>query len=235
MRVENPSVKIIVAQIIPMSAAACVTCPADIVEFNSALPAWAATLTTAQSPIVLVDQWTGYDAVADSVDGVHPNNTGFQKMADRWYPALAHVLSGVTPPPPSSSPTTRPTGSPTTRPSASPTVRPTASPTTPSGPGACAVAYQVTSQWSGGFQADVTVTNRSSVASSAWTATLTFANGQQVTQAWNATVTQNGATVTARNVSYNGTLAAGAATSFGFLASWSTGTNAVPAISCTSS
>ncbi|GIH19889.1 cellulose binding domain-containing protein [Rugosimonospora africana] len=235
MRASNPNMKIIVAQIIPMSEAACATCPADVVEFNNALPAWAATLTTAQSPIRLVDQWTGFDAVADTVDGVHPNNTGFQKMADRWYPTLAQVLNGATPPPPSSSPSTRPTGSPTVRPSSSPSTRPTGSPSSPPSTGTCVAAYQVTSQWGGGFQADVTVTNRSSTASSAWAASLTFANGQQVTQAWNATVTQNGATVTARNLSYNGTLAAGASTSFGFLASWNNGTNAVPAVSCASS
>ena len=64
-----------------------------------------------------------------------------------------------------------------------------------------------------------------------WTVTLTFANGQTVTQAWNATMSSNGATVTARNVSYNGRLAAGASTAFGFLGSW-TGSNSAPALSC---
>ncbi|WP_438872991.1 cellulose binding domain-containing protein [Paractinoplanes hotanensis] len=44
-----------------------------------------------------------------------------------------------------------------------------------------------------------------------------YANGQAVTQAWNATVTSSGSAVTARNVSYNGALAAGAGTQFGFL------------------
>lgn len=38
--------------------------------------------------------------------------------------------------------------------------------------------------------------------------------------------------MTARNVSYNGSLAAAASTSFGFLGSW-TGTNTVPAVTCT--
>ena len=53
-----------------------------------------------------------------------------------------------------------------------------------------------------------------------------------MTQAWNATVTTGGTAVTARNVSYNGTLAAGASTTFGFLGSWR-GTNSVPAVTCT--
>jgi len=78
----------------------------------------------------------------------------------------------------------------------------------------------------------VTVKNTSTTASSAWTVTATFANGQQVTQAWYTTLTQSGATVTAHSMSYNGTLAVGASTSFGFLANWNNVTNAVPTVSC---
>jgi lysophospholipase L1-like esterase len=40
----------------------------------------------AQSPNTVADLWTGFDAVADTVDGVHPNDGGFQKMSERWYP-----------------------------------------------------------------------------------------------------------------------------------------------------
>jgi mannan endo-1,4-beta-mannosidase len=60
-----------------------------------------------------------------------------------------------------------------------------------------------------------------------------FANGQQITQSWNTTLTSSGATVTARNASHNGNLAVGAATSFGFLATWNNVTNAVPTVRCT--
>jgi lysophospholipase L1-like esterase len=225
MRANNPNMKIIVAQIIPMSAAACSTCPADIVELNNAVPAWAAGLTTTQSPVIVADLWTGFDAVADAVDGVHPNNTGFQKMANRWYPVLARVLDGVIPPQPTASPTR--TANPT--PSSSPTA--TVSPT--AGSGACTATYTVISQWGGAFQGAVAVKNTSTTASSAWTATLVFANGQQITQSWNTTLTSSGATVTARNASHNGALAVGASTSFGFLANWNNVTNAVPTVSCT--
>ena len=41
---------------------------------------------------------------------------------------------------------------------------------------------------------------------------------EQVSQSWNASVTQSGAAVTARNVGWNGALAPGASTAFGFLA-----------------
>jgi mannan endo-1,4-beta-mannosidase len=65
-----------------------------------------------------------------------------------------------------------------------------------------------------------------------WTITWTYANGQTVSQAWNATVTTSGTSVTARNVAYNGSLGAGASTAFGFLGSW-TSANSVPAVTCT--
>jgi hypothetical protein len=79
----------------------------------------------------------------------------------------------------------------------------------------CRVAYTVSSQWQGGFGANVSITNLGDP-TTAWTVVWSYSAGQQVTQAWNATVTQSGAQVTARNVSYNGSLATNASTSFGF-------------------
>jgi mannan endo-1,4-beta-mannosidase len=122
-------------------------------------------------------------------------------------------------------------GTPTTPPTSTPTTTPPPPPTTtPPAPGGCTAAYSIAGQWQGGFQGDVRVTAGGS-AISGWTVTWTFANGQTVTQIWSATSTSNGATVTARNMSYNGSLAAGASTTFGFLGS-SNGTNSVPTVSC---
>ena len=212
MRASNPNIKIIVAQIIPMNPSGCGTCPNSVVALNNAIPAWAAGLTTAQSPITIVDQWTGFDAAADTVDGVHPNDAGFQKMADRWSPRLARVLDGMIPPPPSPSPTPS---------------------TPPPADALCTATYRVTSQWGGGFQGEVAVTNASAAASSAWTTTFTFTAGQQITQSWNTALTQNGATITARNTGYNGALTTGGSATFGFIATWNNTTNAVPQVSCT--
>lgn len=60
-----------------------------------------------------------------------------------------------------------------------------------------------------------------SAAISCWTVTWTFANGQSVNQAWNATVIGNESDVTAANTGYNGSLGAGASATFGFIGSWS--------------
>src|SRR5687767_11742995 len=92
---------------------------------------------------------------------------------------------------------------------------------------ACRVTYSVGSQWPGGFTGNVTLNNLGDPLNG-WTLTWSFGAGQQVTQAWNATVTQSGAQVTARNAGYNGAIATGASVSFGFNGSW-TGGNPAPA------
>jgi hypothetical protein len=92
----------------------------------------------------------------------------------------------------------------------------------------CRVAYTVSSQWGGGFGANVAVTNIGDPLNG-WTLRWSFAAGQTVTQAWNATVTQSGGAVTAVNVSYNAAIATNATVSFGFNGSWNNATNPVPA------
>jgi lysophospholipase L1-like esterase len=234
MRAGNPSMKILVAQILPMNPSGCGTCSSGVVALDQAIPGWAAGLTTTQSPIIVVDQYTGFNDATDTIgDGVHPNDTGFQKMAARWYPPLAQVLNGLNPQPsPSATPSsTSASASPSPSPSTSASASPSPSASASAGGPGCTATYRVTNQWPGGFQSTVTVTNTSAAASSAWTATFAFANGQQITQSWSAALTQSGATVTAHNAAYNGTLAPGASTSFGFLATWQT-SNAQPAVAC---
>ncbi len=119
---------------------------------------------------------------------------------------------------------TTPTGTATPTESTTPTS--SATPTDPSGSGACAVTYTVTSQWQGGFGATVNVTNRGAAVSS-WRVGWTFGAGQKVDTLWNGTVSQSGSQVTVTNASYNGNLGSGQSTSFGFNGSWS-GSNPVP-------
>src|SRR5690242_13193433 len=84
MRASNPNMKILVAQIIPMNPSNCTDCGQRVVNLNAAIPAWASAHTTAQSPIIVVDQWTGFNPATDTGDGVHPNDSGNQKMSDHW-------------------------------------------------------------------------------------------------------------------------------------------------------
>ncbi|MEU8276230.1 cellulose binding domain-containing protein [Microbispora bryophytorum] len=92
----------------------------------------------------------------------------------------------------------------------SPSPTPTASPTggNGNGGGACRVSYSK-NEWQGGFTGTVTVTNTSSSAVNGWNLGFSFPNSQKITGYWNADVAQSGSSVTARNLSYNGSIPAG--------------------------
>jgi hypothetical protein len=91
----------------------------------------------------------------------------------------------------------------------------------------CQVSYTVSSQWPGGFGANVTITNLGSPISS-WNLSWSFTAGQTIQTLWNGSYTQSGGNVTVTNLSYNGSIGTGANTSFGFNGAW-TGSNPVPA------
>jgi hypothetical protein len=141
-----------------------------------------------------------------------------------------------------SGPATTTTTAPTTTKATTTTTKATttttkATTTSSTAAGTCSASYAITSQWDngsggsgGGFNATVTVTAGSSPLTS-WEVTWTFANGQSLTSSYNAVVTQSGSSVTATNESYNGSLTAGASTTFGFAGTWS-GINVIPTPSC---
>jgi endo-1,4-beta-xylanase len=102
------------------------------------------------------------------------------------------------------------------------------------GTGACTATYARTADWSNGYNGQVTV-KAGSAAISAWTVTLTLPSGQQLAATWNGTASTSGQTVTVRPVSWNGSLGAGASTSFGFTVN-KNGSNADPVVgTCTAS
>ncbi|MCX7681754.1 MAG: endo-1,4-beta-xylanase, partial [Anaerolineae bacterium] len=123
-------------------------------------------------------------------------------------------------------PTATPTRTPTPGPTATPTRTPTPSPT--AAPGTCAVDYVIANDWGTGATVNVSIRNNSAAAINGWTLAWTFPGNQQITNMWNATYTQSGASVTARNVDYNATIPAnGGTVSFGFNMTYS-GANARP-------
>jgi poly(3-hydroxybutyrate) depolymerase len=93
----------------------------------------------------------------------------------------------------------------------------------------CKVVYTISSQWSGGFGAAISIQNTGTTALGTWTLTWAFANGQTVSQFWNGTATQSGSNVTVTNMSYNGSIPAGATLAgIGFNGTWNNVTNAIP-------
>ncbi|GLW29160.1 extracellular catalytic domain type 1 short-chain-length polyhydroxyalkanoate depolymerase [Actinoplanes regularis] len=92
-----------------------------------------------------------------------------------------------------------------------PTTPPT---TTPPASGACTATVSLNS-WTGGYVATVRVT-AGSAALTGWTVTVALPSGSAVTNTWSATATGSSGTVSFRNAGYNGTVAAGGSTEFGF-------------------
>ncbi|WP_418276023.1 glycoside hydrolase family 6 protein [Isoptericola jiangsuensis] len=90
----------------------------------------------------------------------------------------------------------------------------------------CSVDYRVVGEWTGGFQGEISVTNLGSPVDH-WELGWTAASGQNISQAWNATVAQSGSAVTASGVAWNAGLATDGTATFGFIGSWN-GSNPVP-------
>ena len=85
----------------------------------------------------------------------------------------------------------------------------------------------VVNGWNTGLTASITITNTASTNIAGWSLVFTLPAGQVITNGWNATYSPSSGQVRATNVSYNGTLAAGASTTIGFQATH-TGNAAAP-------
>lgn len=96
--------------------------------------------------------------------------------------------------------------------------------------GGCTAAYTVSGDWGNGFGVDVTVTNTGTASATAWKVSWTWAGSQKVTNMWNAAYTQTGSAVSVTSTAYNGSLAPGAHTSFGFQGT--PGSGGVPTVTC---
>ncbi len=83
LRTKNPAIKIVLAEIIPMGT------DASIARLNHLLVQLAIKLNQANSPVISVDMYTGFNLNTDmQKDKVHPNAMGEKKMAKRWFNAL---------------------------------------------------------------------------------------------------------------------------------------------------
>ncbi|MEU2283564.1 glycoside hydrolase family 18 chitinase [Streptomyces sp. NPDC013178] len=76
--------------------------------------------------------------------------------------------------------------------------------------------YTKPQDWGTGFEGKWTVKNTGTTTLTSWTVEWDFPSGTAVTSAWDADVTSSGTHWTAKNKSWNGTLAPGASVSFGF-------------------
>jgi poly(hydroxyalkanoate) depolymerase family esterase len=182
-------------------------------NFGEEIKQWTNVLGVSQTP-VLTDSpqsgWTrtryGSSVVQAPVEGISVAGVG-HSLPLSGMAQLAIAFFGLdttsTPTPPTTSPT----------------------PTTPA-PSGCAVSYGVNA-WNTGLTAAITVTNTGSSAVNGWALAFTLPAGQTIASGWNATYSPTSGQVTARNVSYNGTLTPGTPVSIGFQATH-TGNTAKP-------
>ena len=94
-------------------------------------------------------------------------------------------------------------------------------------PASCTATYSVVNSWSGGYQAQVVVTDTGTSPKNGWKLAWTFPGNQQITNLWNGVYTQSGSQVTVTNQPYNGTINPGGSLTVGFTANYS-GTNTAP-------
>ncbi len=93
LRKSNPKVVILLAKLMPS-----VYIPKeDIEKYNTRLESLATDNYLDGSPIVMVDLYTDFnnnmsDLSSDSSDGVHTNQKGAKKNADKWFNALSPYL-----------------------------------------------------------------------------------------------------------------------------------------------
>jgi poly(hydroxyalkanoate) depolymerase family esterase len=162
--------------------------------------------------------WSGGSSSGSYTD---PNGPSATNAMYTFF--MNHPMNGASTPTPTPTRTSTPTQTATPTPTHTPTP-------TPTPPGIrCQVHYSVLSQWAGGFEAEVAITNTGTTAINGWTLQFSFANGQQITLGWDGNFSQTGSTVTVTNLSSNGSIPAGSSLTVPpeFQASWS-GTNAAP-------
>ncbi|MBU2669201.1 PHB depolymerase family esterase [Actinoplanes bogorensis] len=191
-------------------------------NFGEEIKQWTNVLGVSQTP-ALTDTpqsgWTrtryGSSAVQAPVEGISVAGvghnlplSGMARLAIAFF-GLDSSTPPTTPPPTTPPPTTPP---PTTPP--------------PTTGGTCKVTSTVQA-WNTGLTAQLTIANTGTTAINGWSLGFTLAAGQTITSGWNATYTPTSGQVTARNASYNGTIAPGASVSIGFQANH-TGNNAAP-------
>lgn len=84
----RPSARLLVAKVTPLTASA-----AGVAEYNSIVVDEVAGFASAGKSVRLVDLNTGFPANGLDPDGIHPNDTGFNFMAGKWFEAITAAIS----------------------------------------------------------------------------------------------------------------------------------------------
>ncbi|PKV63554.1 SGNH/GDSL hydrolase family protein [Pontibacter ramchanderi] len=90
---KSPGVTIFIAKLIPADGQQVGPTPAQNIQLlNQRIEELVDSQSPAGPPLILVDQNTGFNAVKDTYDGVHPNASGMEKMAQVWFEAIMNEI-----------------------------------------------------------------------------------------------------------------------------------------------
>ncbi|MEX2624503.1 MAG: GDSL-type esterase/lipase family protein [Acidimicrobiia bacterium] len=93
LRLANPQMVILLAEIIPIAGK-----EAQVQELNALIRSLATETNTTSSSVIAVDHYTDFNANTDLYDGIHPSESGYDKIADRWFDVLGGLLGEVSSP-----------------------------------------------------------------------------------------------------------------------------------------
>jgi lysophospholipase L1-like esterase len=96
MRKKNPKMQIVWSSLTPVDPARWNTDNArDVAALSAKIKEYAPTKSTQESPVRFVDNFAGYDPVNDTDDGEHPDASGNEKMARRFFTATKEAVQAV--------------------------------------------------------------------------------------------------------------------------------------------
>ncbi|HWN05559.1 MAG TPA: SGNH/GDSL hydrolase family protein [Steroidobacteraceae bacterium] len=90
LRNANPSVGILLAQVIPNLPGN----EAAVMALNDEIASLAPEKSTPASPVIVVDQYSGYSTFTHNYDEIHPNDAGDARLAQRFFEALLPQIAG---------------------------------------------------------------------------------------------------------------------------------------------
>jgi acyl-CoA thioesterase-1 len=93
MRAQNANVQLLIMKLIPLRSSA--NTPAQVAQvpqLNDAIARWAGANSRSNSPITVVDTFTGFNADTMTTDGTHPNEEGNKLMSSRLFQPLRDAI-----------------------------------------------------------------------------------------------------------------------------------------------
>ncbi|KAF1919620.1 SGNH hydrolase-type esterase domain-containing protein [Ampelomyces quisqualis] len=99
MRMKNPKMQIVWSNLTPLDPKRwdkdSPNNSKDIAALSAKIKEFAPAISTMDSPVRFVDNFSGYDPVADTEDGLHPNKSGNEKMASKFFSATRDAIQAA--------------------------------------------------------------------------------------------------------------------------------------------